>query len=115
MPFQKGQSGNPAGRPKKGETITDILRGRLELKDIDTDDGRKITRAEALVDKVMSLAIEDGDVASIRYIFDRIDGSPRQSVEMTGADGAKLMPEKIIIEIVDPKKPKKGISTNDTL
>ena len=28
--------------------------------------------------------------------------------ELTGADGAKLMPEKIIIEIVDPKKPKKG-------
>jgi hypothetical protein len=30
MPFKQGQSGNPRGRPKKGEAMTDLLREKIE-------------------------------------------------------------------------------------
>jgi hypothetical protein len=113
-PFQKDDPRiNRSGRPKKGESLTDILRELGGIADVSTEKG-KIERRQAIANRLWQMAIA-GDLAAIKMIYDRIDGSPRQSVEMTGTDGAKLMPEKITIEIVDPKKPKKGIATNDTL
>ena len=64
--FQKGQSGNPAGRPKKGQALTDILKTVV--------DKRK------LAEKLLELAY-DGDITAIKYVYDRVDGKPMQSFE----------------------------------
>ena len=60
MPFQKGQSGNPAGRPRESRNKTSIrMQEMLEEK------------AEALVNKVVELAM-GGNIAALRLCLDRL-------------------------------------------
>jgi hypothetical protein len=66
--WQKGQSGNPAGRAKKGETLTDALR-----EHIDRDELADLLLREARA----------GNVAAMKYCYDRVDGQPRQHIEMS--------------------------------
>jgi ribosomal protein L17 len=76
MPYKKGQSGNPGGRPKRGETMTDLLREKLETHKTTRD---KKTRKEKILEQVITLA-EAGDLPAIKYIFDRMDGKPIETI-----------------------------------
>jgi hypothetical protein len=70
--FVKGESGNPHGRPLKGQTFTDLI-GTVGAEEFDT-----LTRKERLVRKLWELA-EGGDLGALRYLIDRCDGRPRES------------------------------------
>src|SRR4029077_19494962 len=59
-PFQKGQSGNPAGRPRGSRNATTVAMEMLL-------DGQ----AEALTQKAIDLALA-GDMAALRLCLDRI-------------------------------------------
>ena len=85
-----GQVINPAGRPKKGESLTDILRSRLD-EEIKTRTGSKVQIKKALVEKKLEAALT-GDQKSIEWIFDRVDGKAVQPVENTlqGPDAGPL-------------------------
>ena len=78
MQFQKGQSGNPAGRPPKGQALTDVLREKIDKEEI----------ANKLYEMAMG-----GDMVALKYIYDRIDGKPRESVEHSGPDGGAIHAE----------------------
>jgi hypothetical protein len=78
--WQPGESGNLAGRPKKGETYTDLLRQCGETIFI-ADNGEKLTAKEALIRKMWKLSIE-GNEKLMRYMLDRFDGTPRQSIDI---------------------------------
>jgi predicted mannosyl-3-phosphoglycerate phosphatase (HAD superfamily) len=82
MPFKQGKSGNPKGRPKKGETLMDLLRDKIEIPKTIRE---KLTRKEKITEKLIALA-EAGDLSAIKYMFDRLDGRPKESIELT--DGA---------------------------
>jgi hypothetical protein len=71
--WKKGQSGNPHGRPKKGETFSDIIRELAEASDIRTSSGERIKRKRAVVEKIYSKAIQEGDFPSIRFLIERVD------------------------------------------
>lgn len=73
--FQKGQSGNPKGRPK-GTGITDRLRAIL------ADDDGAVVGALA---KVAIDAAKAGDFRFWKEIIDRIDGKCPDKVEADGA------------------------------
>jgi hypothetical protein len=60
MPFQKGQSGNPAGRPKGSRNRSVLL-----IEAMLEDEAKDLTRA--LIDKA-----KDGDTAALRICFDRL-------------------------------------------
>jgi hypothetical protein len=60
MPFQKGESGNPAGRPRGARNRTTIL-----MQDLLAD------HAEAIGRKAIALA-QEGDIAAIRVCMDRL-------------------------------------------
>lgn len=77
IPFKPGQSGNPGGRPKS--SMTEVLRQVVAAKG---PDGK--TKREHLAEKLVALA-EKGDVAALKYIFDRCDGSPPASVKIKGS------------------------------
>jgi hypothetical protein len=66
MPFQQGQSGNPAGRPRGSRNKATIL-----LRDLLDGESTAITR------KAIELA-KDGDIAAIRICMERLV-PPRKS------------------------------------
>lgn len=59
MPFQKGKSGNPAGRPKGIQDKRVALRALLE------------PHAEALIEKAVAMALE-GDSTALRLCIERL-------------------------------------------
>jgi hypothetical protein len=71
MPYKKGQTGNPNGRPKKGDTLTDILISEL---------GKKGNR-EKLAQKLIELSMK-GNIHAIKYIYDRVDGTPKGNLDL---------------------------------
>jgi hypothetical protein len=68
---------NRRGRPRKGMAMTDILNYKLDQK---TEAGN--LQREVIADKLIALA-EAGDVPALRYLIDRIDGRPKESIELT--------------------------------
>jgi hypothetical protein len=78
MLFQKNDVRiNRKGRLKKGTALTDILNYKLDQK----NEAGKLRR-EVIAEKLIGLA-EDGDFQALRYLTDRIDGKPRESVDAT--------------------------------
>ena len=85
MKFEKGKSGNPNGRPKKGESITDALMTYLAEVKYGKGDGKR-----ALAEKLFALAM-DGDVSAIKYIMDSVDGAPRQIAEVKQENDIRIV------------------------
>jgi hypothetical protein len=78
-PFQKGQSGNPAGRPKSAILSNAI---RKKLNEIDETDPERRTFAEVLAEQLVMKA-KTGDVQALKEIADRTEGKARQSISLT--------------------------------
>jgi len=88
-PFPKGVSGNPAGRPPNGWTWRELLLEAAEEIEKDPVTGEEVTVKKLVARKLVSKA-KEGDVPAIREFGDRIDGKPKQGVELsgTGEDGS---------------------------
>ncbi len=83
IPFEKGVSGNPKGKPKGSLNSKTIITKLLEI-DVDakslTDEAVKVTAHEAIWLKTLKQAME-GDEKARRDIYDRLEGKPLQKVE----------------------------------
>ena len=78
--YKKGQSGNPAGRPKgSGLSITTEIKRELDK----IPQGQKATNLQLLIKKILKLAIEEDDKVMIKNIWNYVDGLPKQSTEVT--------------------------------
>ena len=79
MPFVKGDKNiNRAGRPKKGESLPDLLEKILAEQAGGTD----FDKREALCRKMIKLAFA-GEPWALREVFDRLYGKPKQIVDQT--------------------------------
>jgi hypothetical protein len=76
VPFPKGKSGNPNGRPKKLPQL-DVLMAEV-LGDV--RDG--MTAAQAILSKLRSKAIA-GDVRAAEILMDRAYGKAKQELNIT--------------------------------
>lgn len=86
--FKKGQSGNPAGRPK-GKSLTHTLREMLE-KEINLNNhpitgevNVRLTMKEVIILAMMKKALR-GDMEAIKTILERIDGKIPLPLEHSG-------------------------------
>jgi hypothetical protein len=75
--FKPGQSGNPAGRPR--DTITPHLRELVRMQHPEKDE---VTYGELVARALLTRAIV-GDVQAIREVFDRLEGKPRQAIDVS--------------------------------
>jgi len=96
--YIKGCSGNPAGKPKGTISITTKIRQMLQ----EMAEGEKITKLEALVKKIYSMAMENNNEQMIKMIWNYIDGMPKQKIDLDFDE----MPTEIQIKIVDSKENK---------
>jgi len=71
--FKKGESGNPDGRPKKEESLTDLMREFLRK----IPEGEKKTYKELFIRKCFSIAMK-GDIAAMKMIWNYLEGMPLQ-------------------------------------
>lgn len=78
MPWQKGQSGNPQGRPKSPLAFSEVLRKRLTQR-----------AKRSISDKAISMA-EGGDIKAMVFLRDTADGRPVQRQEISGPAGGPI-------------------------
>lgn len=103
--FQKGQSGNPGGRPKE-RPWRDALREEIEKAASEETNASKL---QEMAKKVVAMALE-GDIHAIREIGDRLEGKPSQEIindADTTADQIKQ-----ILEMIDGRG--HGLPSADT-
>jgi hypothetical protein len=72
--WRKGQSGNPKGRPMEEESLTWLM--KQYLKQPNNGDTAK-TNKQVFIEKAYQKAVRDGDAASIKLIWNYIDGLPK--------------------------------------
>ena len=109
IPFVKGQSGNPNGRPRKfvsglkmigykqseiNDTIQNILSMTLdELELVFTDE--KATVLEKTIASALKKSLTRGDLSSIETLITRVYGKAKQEVDIkTTTPFQIIMPEK---------------------
>lgn len=85
MPWKKGQSGNPSGRPKEGESLTEALLKKMSINEI----------AEYII-----MLIRKGDSKILTHIYDHIDGKAIQKTIMATEEEE---PFRIIIQKEEKK------------
>ena len=78
--WKKGQSGNLNGAPKKGYSITAMLKEML-----DSDQDIKYKLGKVILEKAL-----EGDIAAIKMLWSYIDGLPRQGLEVSTEDAAEV-------------------------
>lgn len=99
--FEKGQSGNPDGRPKDKQSIPDLLK-RIGEEDVSNklhDEVQKLfgevevgqlTMMEAVMRMAMMYAIQ-GKPWAVQFIADRLEGKPRQTIEVETHEPIQLI------------------------
>lgn len=67
--------------------MTELMRNLAE-EEMEIN-GKKMTKGEFIANKVFAMAAQ-GDMAAMKLWVDRIDGPPKQAVEVSGPEGGPV-------------------------
>lgn len=93
--FQKGQSGNPSGRPKRKPLTTAVL-AVWDKKPTRGSDGR--THEERTRDRLYDIIFYGDDkhsLAAIKLLWSYFEGQPAQDMQLQTDDALKSLAERI--------------------
>lgn len=78
----KGTSGNPKGRPKKGDAWADIIAEMLDQVGLEIEPGKPLSgpARRVIIKNAIARAIK-GDNRMAEWLADRESGKPRQIIE----------------------------------
>ncbi|MEQ8903426.1 MAG: DUF5681 domain-containing protein [Roseovarius sp.] len=103
--FQKGQSGNPKGRPKGSKNISTILKEQLYRKVTITENGRhkQITVIDAIFRRVSKSALEGdrGAWNTIIKLFPMVEADNLAADEVTDASEIDATDEAILRHFIE--------------
>jgi hypothetical protein len=89
IPYEKGQSGNPKGRPVGSKNRATIAKYWLEvnqsLKNPLTGENEKMSQEDLMTLALIKKA-RDGDVSAYKALMDSGYGSPIQQIEQTNIE-----------------------------
>lgn len=77
--FQKGVSGNPAGKPKGTPHFKTIILNALARVGAKNTKGEEYTNDVLIIRALLDKALA-GDIEAIKILLDRTDGKPHQSI-----------------------------------
>lgn len=95
-PFKPGQSGNPRGRPKKGNSWAEIIKevGGCPLSSLThlPEDVQKTIKTK-VIEELYRRAIYGKDTAAAKLLMEREEGTPRQTIELDhrGTDEVRVI------------------------
>lgn len=89
--FVEGNPGGP-GRTPGTKNFTTKVREALEQMGVDKD-GKAVKYDDALVRKVLELAIIKGHPKMIELVWNYLDGKPTQTIVPQNPDGSNLIPQ----------------------
>ena len=109
----KGFQANPEninrnGRPKKGESLADLMRVYLDKP----HEKEAITNKEKFVQSVFKKAI-DGEVAAMKLVWNYIDGMPLQPTDLTSGGERIGTPTREVADILQKIYEQKDSSDQD--
>lgn len=89
--FVEGNVGG--GRPKGTISITSAIKRRLEEEVKGMKDKKQV---DLVVDKILEKAIRDGDTATLKVLWNYVDGMPNQSTDITSNGKTIFLPSEIL-------------------
>lgn len=118
MPFEKGKSGNPRGRPPNERCFTDAL--RIVSKRAGPDGNTQLMK---LAETLFECAVVDKQGWAFQQISDRLEGKAIQQVDVSVQDNRELgefsdaeltamLKERVIHAPIDPKPRQDGETLN---
>lgn len=119
MPWAKGTSGNPNGRPRKLKTLTEILAQEL-AKTIQNGEEHRVAVKRFMAIRVAE-AITKGTITLtdnkqheltpnewvdlVKWAYNRVDGMPKQATELSGPDAGPIQIQVVYDENLDSPSP----------
>ena len=104
--FQKGQSGNPGGRPKRDRVLSAILE-KASAKTVDVD-GKGVSAKQLIARMVWegvttgAVTFPDGHIDKlktyhwlelVKWVYAQVDGPPRHEVDLTSDNLVRILVE----------------------
>ena len=103
--WKKGVSGNPSGRPKKQDSLTNLLKD--EIGQICPADREKRTWKHLIVRATLQLAMK-GNATALKEVWERLDGKTLQTekLQLGGPDGKQVLIKVVYGDQKDNSSPK---------
>ena len=81
-------------RSAERKSAKEFAQMALNAEVTDKSTGRKVIVKDAIIQKLITRAIQDTDLNTVKYLFELIGENPAQKMEITGAEGKDLIPNK---------------------